>query len=480
MVPNIVPEVKEILSKMTSYEDEDIVLISKAFEFAKEAHRDRERYSGEPYIVHPVGAAKNLAMMKADSKTIVAGLLHDTISDGNATEISLAKEFGNDILFLIKSVTELGKIQYRGAEKHAETLRKLFVATAKDVRVILIKLAERLHNIETLEYVPEEKRKRIALETIEIYAPIANRLGMGQVKGALEDGAFPHAYPKEFAETSKLRRVKEDEALEKLEKVRKILLKKMAEDNITEFNSDLRVKHNYSLYKKLEKRDISKIYDILALRIIVPAIEDCYRVLGIVHSTWQPLPETLKDYIAVPKFNGYRSIHTVVFTGDNGIVEIQVRTKDMHEEAEHGIAAHIIYDETGKPKTEGTLSKKLRWVKQLIDWQKNVRDSKEFLESLKTDFFKNRIFVFTPKGDVIELPEEATPIDFAYAIHSDIGNHMAGAKINGKMASFDTPLKNGDAVEIITREKNKPNYKWFDSVKTAQSRKQNRLALDSK
>ncbi len=472
-------EVKNILSKINSYTNEDAFLINKAFEFAKEAHADKKRYSGEPYVVHPVGTAKNLAVMRADPTTIAAGLLHDTLSDGEATEQDIIKNFGEDIWFLIKKVDEVGKIRYRGEERHAEGLRKLFIATAKDVRVILIRLADRLHNIETLQYVPEQKRKAIALETIEIFAPIANRLGMGQIKGALEDGAFPFAYPEEYNEIKKIHQTKRNEALEKLEKVKRLLLKKMAEENLTHFKSDFRVKHIYSLHKKLQhyEMDINKIYDIMAFRIIVPTVEDCYRVLGIIHNAWKPLPERMKDYIAVPKFNGYRSIHTVIFTGDGGLVEIQIRTDEMHQEAEFGIAAHLAYDESGKPKTGGILSKKLRWIKQLIDWQKNVKGSEEFLESLKTDFFKNRIFVFTPKGDVIELPEEASPIDFAYAIHSGVGNHMAGAKINNKIASFDSMLKNGDIVEIITKEKSRPSHKWFEFVKTALAKKQIRLAL---
>ncbi|MFA5987746.1 MAG: RelA/SpoT family protein [Candidatus Paceibacterota bacterium] len=477
-------EIKEILSKMTSCTEESASLILRAYNFAAEAHEGVKRYSGEPYLVHAVGTAKNLAAMRAEPRTIAAGLIHDTISDGSATKESIEKEFGNDILFLVSTVTDLGKIQYRGEEagRRAESLRRLFVGAAKDVRVLLIKLADRLHNIETLEYVPEAKRSRIALETIEIFAPIANRLGMGQVKGMLEDGSFAYAFPKEFSEASQIRQSQQKDLTEKLERVKKTLLKKMAEEKIVNFQSDLRIKHLYSLYRKLERKDmdLGKIHDLLALRIIVNSIEECYKVLGIIHNTWRPLPGELNDYIAVPKINGYQSIHTTIFTGDGGVVEIQIRTHDMHNEAEYGISSHIAYDESGKPLKGGTLSKKLNWIRQLIDWQRDTKNTNEFIESLKTDFFQNRIFVFTPKGDVIELPFCASPVDFAYAVHSWVGNHMSGAKVNGKIASFDTELKSGDIVEIVTREKAWPTSKWFEFVKTALAKKQIRLAIAKK
>ena len=478
----MIPKVKELLSIMEINDDKiSKELLSKAFLFAEKAHQGFVRYSGEPYMVHAVGTAKNLAKMRAGVKTVAAGLLHDTLStrDSSATAEELKQNFDEDIVFLVKTVNELDIIKYRGVKRHAESLRKLLVATAKDVRVILIKLAERMHNIETLNFVPLEKQKRIALETIEIYAPMANRLGMGRIKGALEDACFPYAYPEEYKKIIDLSKGKREEALQYLEKIRNTLVKKLVAENIKDFKTDFRIKHSYSLLKKLERynMDIEKIYDISALRILVPTIEDCYRVLGIIHNTWKPLNEKFKDYIAVPKFNGYKSIHTVIFTGDGGIVEIQIRTFAMHEEAEFGIASHIFYDESGKPDEGGAVDKKMKWITQLIEWQKNVKASSEFIEGLKTDFFKNRIFVFTPKGDVMELPEESTPIDFAYSIHSDIGNHISGAKINNKFVSLDTKLQSGDIVEIETREKSKPNKKWSEYAKTALAKKQIRLGL---
>ncbi len=472
-------DVKEILSLMVSHTAGDVALITKAYDFAEEAHKEHERLSGEPYLVHLVGTAKNLAKMRADPQTVAAGLLHDTLEDTAVTPAELLREFGPDILFLVDGVTKLGKIKYRGVERHAESLRKLFIATAKDIRVILIKLADRLHNISTLEYVKPEKRTRIALETIEIYAPVANRLGMGQMKGSLEDAAFPYAMPKEYAQTVKIQNTKTKEAEKRLEEVQHILRKKIAKNGIVGLKTDFRVKHLYSLYKKLESHEmnIDKIYDIAALRIIVPTIEDCYRILGIIHSTWTPLIGRLKDYIAVPKINGYQSIHTVIFTGDGGIVEIQIRTQKMHDEAEFGIASHLAYDELGKPDRGALMGKKLRWLNQLIDWQKTVKGSQEFLENIQTDFFKDQIFVFTPKGDVIELPHGATPVDFAYAIHSDVGNHCSGAKVNGKFLALDSELKNGDIVEIQTRESSRPSSKWMEFAKSSLARKNIRMSL---
>lgn len=477
---NDLPAIFDLMYKRS---EEDERLITKAYKFAEIAHKNHERLSGDPYFTHLVGTAKNLAEIRADAETIAAGLLHDVLEDTPTKKEDVLREFGEDITFMIEGVTKLGKIKYHGLERHAESLRKLFVATAKDVRVLLIKLADRLNNAATLESlhkVRPEKSRRIALETIEIYAPLANRLGMGHIKGELEDLAFPYILPIEYKETVRLRQKKAKEFLKRLEKVNRLLCKRLAKAGITKFKTDFRVKHVYSLFKKLQKNnmDIEKIYDLSALRIMVPTTEDCYRVLGIIHNTWRPLPERLKDYIAVPKPNGYQSIHTVIFTGDGGIVEIQIRSEQMHDEAEYGIASHLAYDESGKRKDSGAvLSKKLRWINQLIEWQKNVNESENFLENLKTDFFNNQIFVFTPKGDVVELPEGASPLDFAYQIHTDIGNHAFGAKVNGKMVSFDTALKNSDIVEIITRESSAPSQKWLEYAKTSEATKRIRIFL---
>ena len=476
-------DTKEILNLMRSPSEKDAELITRAYKFAKNAHRDNVRLSGEPCLVHLVGTAKNLAEINVDRETIAAGLLHDILEDTDTKEEAVQKEFGDNILFLVKGVTKLGKIKYQGLARHAESLRKLFVATAKDVRVLLIKLADRLHNIRTLQYVRSEKRKRIALETLEIYAPIANRLGMGHMKGTLEDEAFSYLNPEEYKETVRLRQMRTKRLSKGLEKINRIISKRLAKEGFRKFWTNFRVKHLYSLHKKLERNenDINKIYDILALRIIINgASEDCYKILGIIHSVFKPLPERMKDYIAVPKPNGYQSIHTVVFMGDGEIVEIQIRTEDMHWEAENGIASHLLYEEGDKPKTGGKLSKKLRWIKQLFDWQKNVDEPRAFIENLKTDFFNDQIFVFTPKGDVVELPFNASPIDFAYMIHSDLGNHAFGAKINGKMTSFDSPLKNGDIVEIIVKESSSPSHKWLEFAKTTNAVKQIRLAVEKR
>lgn len=476
-------DLREIFDLMYKYSDKDAALITKAYNFAKKAHENFDRLSGEPYLVHLVGTAKNLAEIRADAETVAAGLLHDVLEDTPTKKEEVVREFGEDVAFMIDGVTKLGKIKYHGLERHAESLRKLFVATAKDIRVLLIKLADRLNNAATLESlhkVRPEKSRRIALETIEIYAPLANRLGMGHIKGELEDLAFPYILPAEYKETVRLRQKKSKEFMQRLEKINRLLCKRLAKAGITKFKTDFRVKHLYSLFKKLQKNnmDIEKIYDLSALRIMVPTTEDCYRVLGIIHNTWRPLPERLKDYIAVPKPNGYQSIHTVIFTGDGGIVEIQIRSEQMHDEAEYGIASHLAYDESGKRKDSGAvLSKKLRWIGQLIEWQKSVHESESFLDNLKTDFFNNQIFVFTPKGDVVELPEGSSPLDFAYMIHTDIGNHAFGAKVNGKMASFDTALKNSDIVEITTRESSTPSQKWLEYAKTSEAIKRIRIAL---
>jgi GTP pyrophosphokinase len=472
----------EALLKMyKNAEKKDIVLLEKAYHFAGQAHEGQKRFSGEPYFNHAFATAYKLTELGMDTQTIAAGFLHDTIEDGAATEETIKKEFGDEITFLVGGVTKLGKLRYQGMERHTESLRKLFFAVAKDIRVLIIKLADRFHNVSTLAHVQKEKQKRIALETLEIYAPFANRLGMGELKGALEDAAFPFAYPEEYKDITEQLRDRKNIKQKHLEKINRILRKGLAGHDIVDFQTDYRIKHTYSTYQKLLKKekDIEKIYDIAALRIIVESVEACYKTLGIIHSLWRPLPGRIKDYIAFPKPNGYQSIHTTIFTGDGDIVEIQVRTNAMHQEAEYGIAAHFAYKDSSNKTASGSnsLNKRLYWVKQLSEWQKQVHESKEFLENLRMDFFEHRVFVFTPQGDVIDLPENASPIDFAYAIHSDIGNHASGAKMNGKFTSLDTPLKNGDIVEIITKKSSKPNQKWLQYVKTTLARKQIRGAF---
>lgn len=508
-------DVKKILELMDSPSAEDIALVEKAFAFSQEAHKDHKRYSGEPYFTHPFLTAKELAKLSMGAKTIAAGLLHDTLEDVGVKPEVLEKEFGKEVRFLVEGVTKLGRLKYRGAERHRESLRKLLVATGQDARVLIIKLMDRLHNMRTLGHVPESKRMRIALETLEIYAAIAHRLGIGIVRRELEDLAFEHAYPKEYAETRRLLTERSKETLERLEKMARTLRKALAENGITQFRTDYRVKGLYSLWRKLQRKegDISKIYDVAALRIIVTDIADCYRALGIVNNLWQPLPNKIKDYIAFPKPNGYQSLHTTVFSGDGGIVEIQIRTEEMHQEAEYGITAHVLYKE---PSEEGPAALKsgrsgssFDWIKSLIpgfkrapaktngdaperpakrygaqagpEWLQelgNEEHDPDFETTLRSDIFTQRVFVFTPTGDVVDLPVHATPIDFAYAIHSDIGDHVFGAKINNKLVQLDTSLKNGDIVEIITKRAAHPKSKWLDFAKTTLARRHIRNAIE--
>lgn len=465
--------VDEIINQIKKPSKKDVDIVRRAYSFAEKAHGGQKRYSGEPYFTHISAVGKYLAKLGVGPETVAAGLLHDVLEDADISSEDIRKEFGDEILFLVEGVTKLGKLKYHGLDRHVESLRKFFIAVAENANVVIIKLADRLHNVSTLEYVPEAKRKRIALETLEIYAPIADRLGMWKMKAELEDYSFRYAYPNEFAEISSLLSAKEHTSEGYMDKFHKAFARALAENGIKHFKIDHRVKHLYSLYKKWLKRnkDIDKIYDVVALRIIVDSVEDCYRVLGIVHKDWRPLPGRIKDYIALPKPNGYQSIHTTIFTGDGAIVEIQIRTKEMHEKAEYGIASHFMYKESSNKENRRLLEKNLSWINQLIEWQKNVSKTGEYLEHLRMDFFKNQVFVFTPKGDVIDLPEDSSPIDFAYAIHSDIGDHTSGARVNNKMVSLDTKLKNGDIVEIVTKEGSKPSSKWLDYAKTHMAKK---------
>lgn len=468
-------EIIELMNKNHKTTKEDKDWIVKAFDFSKEAHEGQKRASGEPYFNHVFEVAKTLADLGMDTKTIVAGLLHDTIEDAGITEKQIEDEFGKDVLFLVNGVTKLGKLKYRGEQRHVESLRKFFVAMAEDVRVIIIKLADRLHNVMTLKYLPADRAKRIALETIEIHAPMANRLGMWRLKGELEDYAFPFAYPKEAKDVESLLKQRAKVNQKYLDNVYKSLRKELAAHKIKVIDMSSRIKGLYSLYKKLKKKDmdIDKIYDLVALRIIVPTVEDCYQALGVIHSLWRPIPGRIKDFIALPKPNGYRSIHTTIFTGDGGIAEVQLRTPEMHEQAEYGIASFFAYKE-GFDKKHRHVS----WIEQFKELQKNVSKPSAFLENLKLDFFNKRIFVFTPKGAVIDLPEDSSAIDFAYAIHSEIGNHASGAKINGKYSKLDSRLHNGDIVMIETNPKSNPTSKWLDAAKTTLAKKHIRRYVD--
>ncbi len=495
-------DIKEIISLMQNPTDKDVALVKKAYEFAQKAHADHTRNNGEPYFNHVFATAKNIAELGMGATTIAAGFLHDSVEDMKVTPEEIEKEFGNEILFLVEGVTKLGKIRYQGTERHNESLRKLFVAMSQDIRVLIIKLCDRLHNMQTLEHIPKEKRLRIAKETLEIYAPLAYRLGIKKLQRDLEDLAFAYVYPEDFEKIKKILKKKKEEVEEHLDKFQKNLKKELAKGGVTKFSMDYRVKSLYSLYKKLQrfKGDVEAIYDISALRIIVPEIADCYKVLGIIHGSWRPLPERIKDYIASPKLNGYRSIHTTIFTGDGGIVEVQIRTEEMHKEAEYGIASHISYKEGLRKKTTNPNLLWLRsilprkrsedlgipskstdvptWIKELVEYQKEAGE--DFIDDIKTDFFEERIFVFTPKGDVIDLPKDSSVIDFAYAIHTDIGGHMAGAKVNGKFVAISTTLQNGDRVEIETKKSAKPSQKWLEHCKTTMAKRKISQGLGNK
>ncbi len=473
------PSLKDVIALMGESPKADIELVTKAYETAKRAHEGVKRFSGEPYFNHVYETGKTLASMHMDATTIAAGFLHDTIEDGHFTDAEMKKEFGDEIAFLVEGVTKLGKLKYRGMERHTESLRKLFVATAKDIRVIMIRLADRLHNVKTLHGHPKpEKRKRIALETLEIYAPLADRLGIGFLKGELEDYSFKYAYPEEYEKVHELLKQKSKTDQTYLEKVRRSLVKKLAEEGIEVEKMDYRIKRMYSLYRKLKRKnmEIDKVYDIVALRVIVPTVADCYRVLGVIHHTWRPLPGRIRDYIALPKLNGYQSIHTTIFTGDGGIAEIQMRTPEMHREAEYGIASHVMYKERGASLPKSA-DKHTQWIDELLEAQKEAAKSGQFLEHLKDDLFNDRVFVFTPDGDVIDLPTDSSPIDFAFAVHTDLGMKMSGAKINSKMSGLHTPLKNGDIVEIITNKNGKPSAKWLRHAKTSLAQRRIRSYL---
>lgn len=465
-------ELQSILDQIKSYNPQtDLGIVERAYDLAERAHRGQKRKSGQDYVQHCLHTAQTLATMKLDTTTIAAGLLHDVLDDTTIKAKEIEKEFGSEIAFLVQGISKLGKIKYRGEKRYIENLRKMFLAMAEDIRVVLIKLADRLHNMQTLRAIPERKQKRIALETLEIYAPLANRLGMGELKGELEDLSFPYIYPKEFRWLTQGLSEKYQTRAKYLERVKPILKKELAKANIAPLEIQTRAKHYYSLYKKLQKYEMNweKIYDLIALRIIVKNIENCYAVLGVIHKNWKPLIGRIKDYIALPKPNGYQSLHTTVFCLDGKITEFQIRTPKMHQEAEYGIAAHWAYTETDKKAV--VVDRHLAWVNQLRDWQKEVKASPdEFLDSLKIDFFKDRIFVFTPKGDVIDLPEGASPVDFAYQIHTQIGHCCAGAKIDGKLCALNQPLENGQVVEIITKKQEKPNRDWLSFVKTSQAK----------
>ncbi|OGH77797.1 MAG: hypothetical protein A2469_00960 [Candidatus Magasanikbacteria bacterium RIFOXYC2_FULL_40_16] len=462
--------IDSLVEKIKTYSPEsDLDIVRLAFNFADDAHRGQFRKSKEPYITHPLAAAHILADMRIDPVIITATLLHDVPEDTHITLQEIEDNFGSEIRKMVEGITKLGKLKYRGVERYIENLRKMFIAMAEDIRVMIIKFADRIHNLQTLDSLPPQKRYRIALESLEIYAPIANRLGIAEMKGQLEDLAFRYVYPKEYERVKKLMEEKLRGKEKSLQKIQEVSKMELANANIKIIDLKGRNKRLYSFYKKLlrKENDADKVYDVIAIRVIVPTIADCYATLGILHKIWKPLKGRIKDYISQPKPNGYQSLHTTVFDEHGELVEFQIRTHDMHEEAEYGVAAHWHYDERGSRLP----AKEIQWVKELAEIQKDILNKMSDLEEIKVDFLQSRIFVFTPKGDVIDLPEYATPVDFAYHIHTDIGNRCNGARINEKIASLDTPLQNGDVVEIIVDKNRKgPNPDWIDFTKTHTAR----------
>ena len=460
-------------------------LVGRAYALAKKAHAGQKRTSGEPYFAHPLAAAQHVADWNLDEQSIAAALLHDVAEDTSISIEELRTEFGEDVAFLVDGVTKLGKIKYRGVETQVENLRKMILALSEDIRVVIVKLGDRLHNMTTLAALPPQKQRRIALETMDIYAPLAYRLGMQGLSGELEDLAFPYIYPQEYKWLTLNVRERYEERERYLDRVKPIVLKELALNGITPLTIDSRAKRYSSLYKKLLRyeMDVEKIYDLVALRIVVSSVEECYAALGIIHKLWPPLPGRIKDYIALPKPNGYRSLHTTVFCLDQKITEIQIRTQEMHEESENGIAAHWAYEQIKGGKAYArrqavTAEKKeLAWVQQLRSWQKEFTNPEEFISSLKIDFFRDRIFAITPKGEVMDLPAGASPIDFAYQVHSAIGDTCSGAKVNGKIVPLNYELRSGDVVEIMTQKNKLPSESWLEFVTTASAKHHIRMRL---
>ncbi|MHB1345952.1 MAG: RelA/SpoT family protein [Candidatus Humimicrobiaceae bacterium] len=462
---------EELISSIKAYNQKvDENLIQKAFLTAKKYHANQFRKSGEPFIMHPIEVAKILAIIELDQASIIAAILHDLVEDTDFSIEKVREEFGEEIANIINGVTKLEKIIFHSKEeRQVENLRKMIIAMSEDVRIIIVKLADRLHNMRTLSSLSKEKIQIKSLETLEVYAPIAHRLGISQIKSELEDLSFKHLYPRQYIKIKKMLSEKVEERKELIDEAIDIVREKLDEVGISADISG-RVKNYYSIYNKLtvQNKTLENIYDLIAIRIIVNDLKSCYGVLGIIHSNWKPVPGRFKDYIANPKFNMYQSLHTTVI-GKKGIpVEIQIRTFEMHKIAEYGIAAHYKYKEGDIKPDE--FDKRIAWIRQLLDWQKELKSPQDYMESLKLDLFEDEVFVFTPKGKVVNLPRKSTVIDFAYAIHTDIGQNCIGAKINSQMVPIETSLENGDIVEIIVSKTPKgPSRDWLNIVKTAKA-----------
>jgi len=463
-----------ILEAVKRYQpNADTDLIRRAYELADAAHKGQKRVSGEDYIIHPLAVAKILTDLQIDDITISAAILHDVVEDTTHTLDEMRELFGDEVAMLIDGVTKLGRIQYKSKEEQQlESYRKMFLAMAKDIRVIMIKLADRLHNMRTLKYMREDKQKRIARETIEIYAPLANRLGISNVKWELEDLCLRYLDPKAYYDLVECVKQKRQERQAFIDEAHEQIVEKLEEAHITA-EIQGRAKHFYSIYKKMKRdqKDISEIYDLSALRVLVDSVKDCYGVLGIIHAMWKPLPGRFKDYIAMPKSNGYQSLHTTVICRGYPL-EIQIRTFAMHKVSEYGVAAHWKYKEAGKSVgATREYDQKMSWLRQMVSLQHELDDPREYFEALKVDVFSDEVFVFTPKGDVVDLPKGSIPIDFAYRIHTEVGHHCVGAKVNSKIVPLEYKLKNGDIVSIITNKSNNgPSRDWLNIVASSETR----------
>ena len=466
-------KIQDVINKRKQHSRRvDTKLIMKAYNLANEKHKDQKRHSGEPYIVHPLNVAYILADVGLDDSTICAALLHDIVEDTDVTDDDLRKIFGEEIADMVAGVTKLGTMMFSSVEeRQVEDYRKMFLAMGKDIRVIIIKLADRLHNMRTLKYLKRERQLANAKETMEIYAPLANRLGLYSMKWELEDLAFKYLHPEEYHELVEGINKKREERLQFIEKIMADIRVQLKKQHI-DAEVTGRAKHLYSIYRKMKRdnKTLDQIYDLFALRILVNSVKDCYAALGVVHEMYNPMPGRFKDYIAVPKPNMYQSIHTTLLGEKGTPFEVQIRTWDMHRVAEYGIAAHWAYKEAsyfGRKQSVKVEEDKLAWLRETLEWQREMQDPQEFLDTLKTELFVDEVYVFTPKGAIKVLPQGSTPIDFAYNIHAEIGNHMVGCKINSKMMPIITPLKNGDIIEIITSENSKgPSRDWLKFVKS--------------
>ncbi|KJY58398.1 RelA/SpoT family protein [Lactobacillus kimbladii] len=453
--------------------DDQIAFVEKAYKFAANAHKDQKRASGQPYIVHPTQVAGTLAKLSLDPDTIAAGFLHDTVEDTPVTNDDIKEKFGKDVAFIVDGVTKLNKYQYKSHQEFlAENHRKMLIAMAKDIRVIMVKLADRLHNMHTLEHLRPDKQRRIASETMDIYAPLADRLGIGTVKWELEDMSFHYLNPKAYYRIVNLMSLKRSQREKYIQDAIKTLKESLDSLGI-KYEIYGRPKHIYSIYKKMvnKHKDFNEIYDLLAVRVIVKTVKDCYAVLGAVHTKWKPMPGRFKDYIAVPKVNGYQSLHTTIIGPGGRPLEIQIRTEQMHEVAEYGVAAHWAYKRGNFKGVEQTSSnEKLDMVREILELKDETSDADEFMKSVKSEIFSDRVYVFTPKGEVYELPKGSVTLDFAYEIHTQVGSHAVGAKVNGKLVPLDYKLKNGDVIEIMTQSNATPSRDWVDLVKTSRAR----------